>query len=115
MTIDPLTGLIQWTPTNADAGIQAVKIHVEDITGTFDEQYFELTVINEPADGDINLAGTVDISDVLLAQRIVNGDLAPTSQQFAHGDVAPLSGGVPSPDGAIDIADAWSSCARPVG
>jgi hypothetical protein len=82
-----------------------VRIHVEDITGAFDEQYFELTVINEPADGDINLDGTVDISDVLLAQRIVNGDVTPTSQQFAHGDVAPLSGGTPAPDGVIDIAD----------
>ncbi|NCQ54682.1 hypothetical protein GW777_06855 [Candidatus Peregrinibacteria bacterium] len=63
-------------------------------------------------DGDINLDGTVDTADALLALRIVIGDYSPSPQQFIHGDVAPLIGGIPVPDGVIDIAASWQSCER---
>lgn len=57
------------------------------------------------ADGDINGDGVVNAADVLLAQRIILGTLAPTADQLVHGDVAPLIGGVPSPDGQINAGD----------
>jgi RHS repeat-associated protein len=43
-------------------------------------------------DGDLNRDGRFDAADVLLAHRIATGDLAPTAEQLAHGDVAPLGG-----------------------
>ena len=59
-----------------------------------------------PADGDINMDGNVDIVDVLLAQRALLGQITLTSSQLLHADVAPLSGGVPAPDGLFNPGDA---------
>ncbi|MHB8347171.1 MAG: IPT/TIG domain-containing protein [Acidiferrobacterales bacterium] len=56
-------------------------------------------------DGDLNGDGKVDGADVLLAQRIALGQIAPTPIQLILGDVAPLVNGVPSPNGQIDSAD----------
>ena len=58
-----------------------------------------------PADGDINEDGLVNAADVLLATRIVTGDLIPTASQLLHGDVAPLIGGVPALDGVMTAGD----------
>ncbi|BCO31673.1 hypothetical protein TspCOW1_17760 [Thiohalobacter sp. COW1] len=57
------------------------------------------------ADGDLNGDGLVDAADVMLAERIVLGQLDPDQNQSIHGDVAPLADGTPSPDGKIDIND----------
>lgn len=57
------------------------------------------------ADGDLNGDGQVNMLDVLLAQRILTGQLTPTVDQLRRGDVAPLIGGVPSPDGVFGVAD----------
>ena len=57
------------------------------------------------ADGDINGDGQVNAVDVLLAQRIVTGDYIPTAAEFVRGDVAPLSGGVPFPNGELNAGD----------
>lgn len=68
-----------------------------------------LTAFNEIVtlghDGDINGDGVVDTADVLLAEQIASGLIAPTVSQLAHGDVAPLVNGVPAPDGMIDVRD----------
>ena len=40
-----------------------------------------------------------------LATRIAMGELTPTDPQRLRGDVAPLSGGVPAPNGVMDTAD----------
>ncbi len=56
-------------------------------------------------DGDINGDGVVDTADVLLAEQIALGLVAPTVSQLAHGDVAPLVSGAPAPDGKIDVSD----------
>ncbi len=66
-------------------------------------------------DGDINLDGTVDIADALLALRIVIGTYSPSVQQFVHGDVAPLVGGAPAPDGIIDTGDVLAIMRNAVG
>jgi subtilisin family serine protease len=62
-------------------------------------------VIPDLVFGDLNNDGLVDTADVLLARRIVLGLSTPTEAQILHGDVAPLVGGVPSPDGAINAGD----------
>jgi RHS repeat-associated protein len=48
MTIDSLTGLIQWTPTTDQVGDNTVKVKVEDQGGLFDEQSFTATVEPSP-------------------------------------------------------------------
>lgn len=57
-----------------------------------------------PADGDLNEDGSVNVADVLIARRIVMGDLLPDSY-LGHGDVAPLNGGIPEPDGQFNLGD----------
>ncbi|MEZ5504344.1 MAG: Ig-like domain-containing protein, partial [Halioglobus sp.] len=47
MTIDPDSGLIQWTPTLAQAGANAVAVRVEDGNGGVASQQFTITVSDE--------------------------------------------------------------------
>jgi len=47
----------------------------------------------------------VDVRDLLLLQQIIFEMKTATVDQLIRGDVAPLSGGVPAPDGALDVAD----------
>ena len=68
MMIDPATGLIRWTPTNTQAGSNAITMRVEDEGGMFATQSFTVTVddpsdlppVEKPpdADGDGFLADT---------------------------------------------------------
>jgi subtilisin family serine protease len=46
MTIDSTSGLIQWTPTDADVGDNAVTVRVQDVGGLFDTQSFAVKVTN---------------------------------------------------------------------
>jgi hypothetical protein len=55
--------------------------------------------------GDVNGDGLVDAGDLVLMQRIVIGAVAASTNQVIRGDVAPLSAGVPAPDGVLDLAD----------
>ncbi|MFN2338954.1 MAG: hypothetical protein ABR544_08300 [Gammaproteobacteria bacterium] len=61
--------------------------------------------LDPDTDGDGIPDGVVDLADVLLARRIVLGQLTPTSEQMLHGDVAPLVDGRPRPDGALNTGD----------
>jgi phosphatidylserine/phosphatidylglycerophosphate/cardiolipin synthase-like enzyme len=56
-------------------------------------------------DGDLNVDGMVDGADVIIAARIALGLAQATPDQEAHMDVAPLIGGEPSPDGALNAGD----------
>lgn len=58
-----------------------------------------------PPDGDINFDCRVDVADALLATQAVIGARALNAAQTARADVAPLSGGVPLPNGLVDTAD----------
>jgi subtilisin family serine protease len=69
-------------------------------TDPLDDTSFPVT-----ADGDINEDGLVNAADVLLATRIVTGSLTSTASQLLHGDVAPLVGGVPAPNGVMNAGD----------
>jgi len=55
--------------------------------------------------GDINGDGVVNAGDVLLATRIVTGQIIPTASEFLRGDVAPLTGGTSTPDGSMNAGD----------
>ncbi len=46
MTIDPVTGLIAWTPSPNQVSNNSVTVHVEDIEGLVDIQSFVVFVIN---------------------------------------------------------------------
>lgn len=64
-----------------------------------------------PPDGDIfplNAPdGVTDLRDLLLAVRIVKGEVDPTAEIFflRHADVAPLEAGQPDPDDEFNTAD----------
>jgi len=88
-------------PTNPDTDGDGVNDGAEVAAGT--------DPLNPPsasvADGDLNSDGLVNAADVLLAQRIVLGQLTPTLSQLQHGDVAPLINGIPAPDGQFNVGD----------
>jgi hypothetical protein len=50
MSIDPVTGVIEWTPTNDNVGENNVVVQVEDKEGLSGTQSFKITVtnVNEP-------------------------------------------------------------------
>jgi hypothetical protein len=56
-------------------------------------------------DGALN-GGKPTIQDALRAIRIVVNNAAPTAQELAHYDIAPLVNGKPNPNGRIEIVDA---------
>lgn len=56
-------------------------------------------------DGDVNFDCTVNVADVLLTTQVVTGRRTFNAAQAAHADVAPLAGGVPSPDGQLNGGD----------
>jgi hypothetical protein len=66
-------------------------------------------------DGDINLDGRVDIADAMLALRVTVGRSTVSAAAFLHGDVAPLSGGLPASDSLIDGRDAMVILGRTLG
>lgn len=48
MTVDPDTGLVQWTPDGSQTGLQPVTIEVDDGQGGSTEQTFPINVAPEP-------------------------------------------------------------------
>ena len=77
-------------------------------TDGFDD-FMEVTYGSDPLDGsdtpdgnynnngDINADGKVDVADVLLATRMVLGQLIPSSEQLVRADMVP--------DGQINAGD----------
>ena len=58
-------------------------------------------------EGDIDQSGgEPTIADALLCLKATVGRATPSATQLRHGDVAPLKGGRPSPDGMITVGDA---------
>ena len=55
--------------------------------------------------GDVNGDGLVDAGDLVLLQRIIIGEETASTNQVIRADVAPLSVGVPVPDGVLNLAD----------
>ncbi len=49
MTVDPMTGLVEWTPAASDAGLHPVRVKVVDSRGGAAEQGFSVEVLVGPA------------------------------------------------------------------
>jgi hypothetical protein len=62
--------------------------------------------------GDLSGNGLLDVSDALMALRIL---ITPSGAQMTLGDVGPLVNGIPTPDGKIDVSDAVVILRRVVG
>lgn len=75
----------------------------DDIEIMYSSDPLEITSI--PADGDINMDGSVNIIDLVISINIALGLHTPTADELIKGDVAPLASGVPSPNGIIDTGD----------
>jgi hypothetical protein len=79
MTIDASTGLIQWTPTNAQVGGNAVTARVTDSGGLFDTQIFTINVApastppSAADDGPYDVTGNVGI-DVPAGSGVFGND-----------------------------------------
>lgn len=80
-----------------------------DGTGDFDNDGItdldEYKISIALPDGDLNDDGLVNVLDMLIAQKILNGEILITPLQMAHADVAPLIAGLPTPDFVFNIAD----------
>ncbi|MGC1453982.1 MAG: chitobiase/beta-hexosaminidase C-terminal domain-containing protein, partial [Nitrospirota bacterium] len=62
-----------------------------------------------------NLGYGSTVGDALRALLIAAGIVAPTATDMMNGDVAPLIGGIPHPDGKIDMGDVIVLLRRAVG
>ena len=62
-----------------------------------------------------NLGYGSTVGDALRALLIAAGVVAPTATDMRNGDVAPLIGGIPQPDGKIDMGDVIVLLRRAVG
>ena len=65
MTIEPQTGLVQWTPAASDGGSHAVRILVSDAYGGSAEQSFEVLVVLAPPPPPLGLYIAVGIVTAL--------------------------------------------------
>ncbi len=90
---------INWTTTIVDIGVHNISVKASVNGVPSDTQVYTLTV-NGVA-GDISLDGVVDLTDILLAQRHLLGQITLTTSQFALGDLYPVN----APDGQLTISD----------
>jgi hypothetical protein len=102
---DPVTAVpdayyhfVNWTGTNGFVATTDNPLTVTNVTNGM-----VITANFALPDGDIGHGGTVN--DALRAWLIANGMIAPTANDLLHGDVAPLVGGMPQPDGKITMGD----------
>ncbi len=110
VTYDPVSRIATFSPKNPlNYGTKytaTLTTGIKDKLGnamTADKTWTFTTV---PLYGDLKGSGeALTVADALIALRIAAGFAVPTSQQMAVGDVAPLVGGQPHPDGKIDISD----------
>ncbi|MDF1553455.1 MAG: Ig-like domain-containing protein [Deferrisomatales bacterium] len=99
MTIDPTTGLIQWTPTNADVGAaHPVTVRVTDTGGLFDTQSFDVAVANvndAPLAEDDAYATDEDAPLTVAGPGVLGNDSDPDGDSLtAAEDTAPTNGSV---------------------
>ncbi|MCB1690434.1 MAG: matrixin family metalloprotease [Halioglobus sp.] len=99
---DDETGIYLTDPYDADSDDDTYSDGEEVAAGSDPNDDESVPTV---ADGDINGDSVVDVADILLGQKILLGMVSPTAAQIQRGDVAPLVGGVPAPDGLFEAGD----------
>jgi len=83
--------------------IEVVTIPPSLLGGVFDEM--RIILGNYVPDGDVNVDGFVDVEDILLGIQAALGNRLLSTEEFGHGDVAPLVSNVPTPNGDFGLPD----------
>lgn len=104
----------EWDLSSLVAGTYYIYAMIDDGT-TVISAYAPGPLVKSSCTGDVNGDGIIDLADALKALRIAAGIDTPTAPELSRGDVAPLVGGVPQPDGKIDIADVLVILKKAVG
>lgn len=97
MSIDAVTGVIDWSPVVGQIGVINVTVRVTKDTDFATQDY----VLNVIELGDVNIDGAVNITDYLLAQRHALGLITLDAQQVERADLYPATGG----DAQITLSD----------
>jgi len=97
MTIDALTGVIDWMPATGQFGDFDVTVRVTNATNFITQSY----VLNIIQKGDVNADGQLNAADLLLIQRHVLGQITLDAQRTMQADMYPPGGG----DGQVTISD----------
>ena len=90
-------------PTLTDTDSDGFNDEVEVAAGS--DPLDDTSVPTPLANGDINDDGQVDVADLLLATRILNGQYIPTQEEQERWDVAPLVNNIPVPDLQNNVGD----------
>jgi len=87
MTIDPVTGVISWTPANDQIGVNWVLVRVSDISGAYDLQMFAVTVAN------VNDPPMITSTPVTTASQgaLYEYDVTATDADIPYGDFLTFS------------------------
>ena len=99
MSIDPNSGLIQWTPSNAQVGDHNVTARVTDAGSLFDTQSFSIQVdpANTPPsavdDSGLNVLGNVGIDAPAGSGVFGNDDLGVPTATITAFDAVSVNGG----------------------
>jgi hypothetical protein len=133
LTVDRITGLLRWLPTNGDVGDHVVEIVAQDLAGEADSLTFTLTVRNvndlpvlvasAPASAApyMTMADSIffsvsvtdiDAGDVITYQWLVDGTVLGNTDAFAYsaGGETTVTVTVTATDGSADtVARAWTA------
>ena len=85
MTINPTSGLIEWTPTIGQVGLHPIKVNASNSKG-WDTQSFSIEVFESAVHGDANGDGFVDAIDITYVELIILGLRDPTPGADANED-----------------------------
>lgn len=100
---NPATGAYTYTPNTNAYGSDSFTFKVND--GLLDSNVASVTINIAVHSGDVDGNNNIDIADAVWLIRAVLGEITLDTNQAAHGDVAPLLDGQPSPDGTINLGD----------
>ena len=114
-TVDANSTFSQSIVLTTDKAYAIVVTATDQVGNTTTGQRNIIKLAASIATGDITGDGKVDILDALKVLRISVELETATTAQLAVADVAPLSGGKPSPDGKLNIADAVVILEKAVG
>ena len=118
LAYDPATRTASFTPTPRLAPTTtytaAVSTGVKDLAGNPLVAPVSWTFTTDPV-GDFDGNGIVNLDDALRCLSVSVGRTTASAEQLLRGDVAPLQGGKPLPDGKITVGDAVVILERIVG